>query len=257
MNHALTASVVALMAAAMPAAARIDIVSIQGALDFPAAAKDLPEGSQTFYRLRGQSAYISTRTNSGSTGGQLDGITSFDSENGFFDVTFGEVFPEAILTDYLSYGYFGVIETVITSPEDGEQVIDTSIVMAGAYPFVLGGLRIDEILPVASEADLLPALTGSFDSPEFFSILNSLPSNPDLLGDIGLGFVDTTISNVVDNVRDAGILTLYAFTGGEAGDLAVNVGYLTTGITRVVPAPAPAAMLAFAGLAATRRRRHA
>jgi hypothetical protein len=247
------------MAAAMPAAARVDIVSIQGALDFPSLSEGLPEGSQTFYRLRGQSAYISTRTNSGSTGGQLDSITSFSSADSFFEISFVEAFPEEILTDYLSFGYFGVIETVITSPGQDEQIVDTSLVIAGAYPFVLEGLRIDEILPVASESELVPALTNSFDSPEFFSILDShaLHSNPDLLGDIGLGFVDLSQSNTVQSVRDAGILTLYAFKGGDKGDQAVNVGYLTTGITRVVPAPASAAILALSGLAAARRRRTA
>ena len=101
------------------------------------------------YRLTGQSVFFSQRTNSGTTGGQLDGVTTLDSQNAVHQITFGEVFPEANLTDYLTFGYFGVVETV-DIVDDTETVVDRSIVVAA-----------NSLAAGATLQDVFPGLTGT------------------------------------------------------------------------------------------------
>jgi hypothetical protein len=253
MNRILTGALLAVLAGALPAQAD-DRVTIQGRLDFAPRTDGTPEDGVLYRRLRGQSAFITTRTASSTSGGQLDGTTSFDSESSNFVIQYSEVFPETNLNDYLGFGYFGVVETVLRLPGVEDSVVDTSLIVAGTYPSALLGRRIDELLPVGTEAQLLAGMTQSFDSPEFFSLLDSLASNPDLLGTIAL---DTFVigQSSVDHVRDGRVLTMYSFTGGLNGDEAVDVGYLDTSILRIVPSPGAASLLGLAGVISARRRR--
>jgi hypothetical protein len=242
-------AILALGAGLAPAAANFDRVTIAGALDYPDGSD--PDGP-SYFRLAGQSAYYSTRTNSFSTGGQLDGFTSYDSENAPFEVQFIEVFPEVNLTDYLRFGYFGVVETVTFSAALGETVTDRSLVIA-ARGVAFEGMTIDSFLPFMTESELVDALVNTFDSPQFFDALFSAVSNPDLLGDIFLSQGEP--GGVDEIVRLGESLQLYALIGGDNGDEAVSIGSLATGVQRVIPTPSSLAPAVLAGLVAGRRRR--
>jgi hypothetical protein len=236
----------ALGAGLAPSAAGFDRVTIQGGLDFPDGSDSQ---GPSYFRLAGQSAFFSTRTSSFTTGGQLDGFTTFDSENGPFEIQFLEVFPEQNLTDYLQFGYFGVVETVTVDAVLGETVTDRSLVVAGR----LDGFTISQIFPFMTENELVDALVGGFDSPQFFDALFSAVGNPDLLGDIRLSQAE--IDGLPEVVRQGESIGLYALIGGDNGDEAVNIGYLATAVLRVVPAPSSFALAVLAGLVAGRRRR--
>jgi uncharacterized protein (TIGR03382 family) len=239
----------ALGAGLAPSAAAFDRVTIVGGLDFPDGSD--AEGP-SYFRLAGQSAYYSTRTGSFTSGGQLDGFTSFDSENGSFEVQFVEVFPEQSLTDYLQFGYFGVVETVTVDAVLGETVTDQSLIVAGRFG-VLDGLTINQIFPFMTESELVDALLGGFDSPQFFNALFSAVGNPDLLGDIFLAQGEP--GGIDEIVRPGENLGLYALIGGVNGDEAVSIGSLSTGVQRVIPTPSSFALAVLAGLVAGRRRR--
>lgn len=232
-----------------PAAPGFDRVTIAGALGFPDGSDSM---GPSYFRLAGQSAYYNTRTSSFTTGGQLDGFTTFDSKNGPFEVQFFEVFPETNLTDYLQFGYFGVVETVTVDAALGETVTDRSLVVAGRFG-VLDGLTINQIFPFMTENELVDALVNGFASPQFFDALFSAVGNPDLLGDIHL--TQREPGGIAEIVRQGESIGLYALIGGDNGDEAVNIGYLATAILREVPTPSSFALAVLAGLVAGRRRR--
>lgn len=244
----LASAIVAPAALANP----VDIVTIGVSLDQPQREFGPFDG---FYRLRGQSVYFSQRTNSGTTGGQLDGFDSRDSAQAVAEIQFGEAFPEANLTDYLTFGYFGVIDT-FEFVDDGfggfeEVLVDSSIIIAVNGLLNEDAVRVEDLLGI-DEASLLAALTGSFDSEEFFDALDAATQNPQTRGQIALIQSDTVTTTFV---RGGESLSLFAFIDGDSGDLGRSVGFIDTTILRIVPAPASCGVLAFAGLAAARRRR--
>jgi len=249
MHIRVAACSLALIAGAQSAVADVDLVTIGVSLDFPGAAG--PQGETAFRRLTGQSVFFNIRTGSSTTGGQLDGVTSFDSANEVHEISFGEVFPVVELTDYLRFGYFGVLETVEPNGDGGEVVTDRSFVIATAFDFAQG-LRVEDLFPMLTEATLVNALTGSFDSSEFFATLNAAMGNNNLSGDIGLSLAG------VGPIRQGSSLTLYSFfpdtTNPGSDDVGRDIGFIDTGIVRV-PAPSAACALALVGLIAGRRRR--
>jgi hypothetical protein len=186
------------------------------------------------YRLNGQSAFIQTRTGSGTSGGQLDGVVTGGTSIGFF-----ELFPPPSLADYLGFAYFGIIETL----DDSANVIDTSLVVA--FDSGVGtGATIDPTFPY-DEATLVAAMTGPPDSAEFLDMLDLVPANATTLGDVAVPPIG----------RPGSVQDLVAFIGGPNGDIGVKVGQLSV---TVVPEPSALA-LAAAGMVAVgivaRRRR--
>lgn len=216
-----TAAAFVLAAGVCAATASADIVSISVNLDYPSTGE---------YRLTGQSANILTRTDGLSTGGALDNITSGSSTIGY-----EELFPAANLTDYLTFGYFGRLET-----HDGDNVLDTSLIMA--FQAGVGqGHRIDDFFSAHNEATLVSALAG-FDTPEFFDTLSSVTDSPLTNGVVELPTIG----------RPGDTLDLIAFVGGPDGDMGVKVGELHFAI---IPSPAPITLGAMALAAGLRRRR--
>lgn len=202
-----------------------DLVTIDVSLDAPADG---------IYRLAGQSAFLQTRTDSGTSGGQLDGLTS-----GASSITFEEAFPPATLADYLGFAYFGIFQTL----DIFDEVVDTSLIVA----FVPGsgvGQTIGDTFPY-TEDELVTAFTTSFDSPEFLDMLSAVPGNAATLGDIAVPPIG----------RPGTVLDLVAFIGGPDGDIGVKVG--TLGVT-VVPEPSSIVLALTAGsllFVAGKRRR--
>ncbi|MFG0326183.1 MAG: hypothetical protein ACF8SC_02805 [Phycisphaerales bacterium JB037] len=233
---------------ATSASASDDFVTITVDLPFPAGTGP---GDGVFYRLAGQSAFYSLRTGSFTTGGLLDGLGSSASLQ---DISFQEFFPEVQLTDYLEFGYFGVLETVVDGAL-GEEVVDRSLVVAGQAA-IFEGLPISSILPFLTESELVDALTGGFDTPQFFDALFSAVGNPDLLGDLTL-LQQAFPGAPTDLIRDGESLGLYGFIRSVPGeeDQAVWIGGLSATVLRVVPAPTAAGVWLVGGLAAARRRR--
>lgn len=191
--------------------------------------------------LRGQSNFFQTRTDSGTSGGQLDGV-------GFPGTTiqFTELFPPPSIADFLQFGYFGLMET-----RDGkDQVIDTSLVVAlrqqpldrGITPGV--GQTIQEIFDslVYNEAQLVDAMSNEFDSEEFFALGDQVSNSALGRGDIGIPSI----------ARAGETLNLIAFIGGDSGELGVDVGDLGVIVT---PTPGAAALFGLSGVAMLRRRR--
>lgn len=239
---------VAIVAIPIPAVANDDFVTISVTLPYP---DGFGPSDGVFYRLAGQSAFYSNRTSSLTTGNQLDGLVSSTS---FQDISFFEVFPENELTDYLTFGYFGVLETVMDDGS-GEQVTDRSLVVAGQFG-TFEGLPISSILPFAAESELVDALVNGFDTPQFFNALFSAVGNPDLLGDLAL-FQQAFPAAPTDTLRNGQTLGLYAFIDAVPGeeDRALQIGNLSASVLRVVPAPATSLVAFAAVFAAARRRR--
>lgn len=210
-----------------------DLVQIGGG--FYDCGIETAPGEVEYYRFIGQSAYFSQRTSSFTTGGQLDGIDCRNDEFAQFDIAFFEVFPEASLTDYLTFGYFGVVETVTAFDTDFdgnvdfEEVTDQSFVMATRGQIGVDA-KVEDFLPGYDEETLVTALTTTFDSPEFFDALSQISGHPDLAGDVYLWQVNAGIAN---NVRVGEQMSLIAFQGGENGDEGYLLGYLTTAITNI------------------------
>lgn len=224
-------AVVSLLTAA-GAAAQGDLVQILGGFD---CGVEVEPGQFEYYQLRGQSVYFSNRTAGLTTGGQLDGIDCRNDPLAQFNLAFYEFFPEVSLTDYLTYGYFGIVDTVTGFDTDGdgfedfEQVTDTSFVMA-IVDNVGEGAKVEDFFPTLDEATLVGALTTSYDSPEFFEALFAAVEHPDLTGDIGLWQVN---AGVASPIRPAQQLTLVAFKDGPNGDEGRSIGYITTAISRI------------------------
>lgn len=222
---------VASAALASSASAFVDNVSITGSLDAPDGAE--------YYELVGQSAYIQYRTSSSTSGNHLDLIQS-----GGFGIAYAEIFPETNLTDYLTFGYFGIVNTHGSS-RALNVIADTSLVVA-MQPGIGEGQTFDSFnTPGYDEATLVAAMTGGDDSAEFLAVLESYSDNASLLGTIGLP-QEAIVGDTLD---------LIAFIGGPNGDLGVKIGELSTSITREVPAPGAPALLAIAGCIGIRRRR--
>lgn len=182
---------------------------------------DLGSHETGYYRLVGQSAFIQTRTDSSTSGGQLDFLESGDSQ-----FSFDEVFPPDSLADYLGFAYFGIVETVVAATDT---VVDTSLVIAYLPGFGVGELVSDTFPYDAST--LVTAFTTEFDSAEFLDMLGLVPANATTLGDIAvppLGRPGTTMD-------------LIAFFDGGAG---VKIGTLYVS----VPEPSTLALLATAGV---------
>jgi len=173
------------------------------------------------YRLTGQSAFIQTRTGSGTSGGQLDGVTS-----GSTTMSFQEVFPPPSKADYIGFAYFGILETL----DLVGNIIDTSLVMAFDAGDGVGTL-VDDTFPY-TEAQLVSAMTGGLDSPEFLDMLDLVPANASTLGDIAVPVLG----------RPGTTMDLVGFIAGSSG---LNVGTLKV---TVVPEPSSFALLALAGL---------
>lgn len=201
-----------------------------------------PDGN--VYQLAGQSAFIQYRTFSGTTGGQLDGVDSFASPWSF---TFTEAFPEPTLSDYLTFAYFGIIHRLTIDQYVGDEVgtLDTSLIVA-FQPGVADGLTINDIFLGLgyTEADLVAAMTGSFDSTEFFALMSEIDNSGSAQGAFGI----PPLAQVGDT------LDLIAFIGGANGDQGVKVGELQVS---VVPEPASIALIGLGSLALLRRRRAA
>ena len=200
---------------AVVSVAKADVVTIDVSLDSPV------DGT---YQLSGQSAFLQTRTDTGTSGGQLDGIQS----GGTF-ISFTELFPPASLADYLDYAYFGIMQT----RDIFDEVIDSSLIIA--YTAGSGvGQTVGDTFPY-TEAQLVDAFTNSFDSPEFLDMLNNVQSNAATLGEIALPPIG----------RPGTVLDLVAFIGGPDGDLGVKVG--TMGVT-VVTEPSTIGLSLMAGI---------
>ena len=224
-------ALVAFAALASSASAFTDNVSIFGDL-YTLDSGDTLE-------LAGQSAYIQYRTSSSTSGNHLDGVQS-----GGFGIAYAELFPEANLTDYLTFGYFGIVNT-LTDSRSFNTITDTSLIVA-MQPGVGEGQTFDSFnTPGYDEATLVAAMTGGDDSAEFLAVLESLSDNSSLLGAI-----DLPQEAIVGDTLD-----LIAFIGGPNGDQGVKVGELNTSITREIPTPGATALLGIAGLCVTRRRR--
>lgn len=230
MHRTASAAIVSILAAA-GAAAQGDLVSIQGG--FYDCGIEVAPGEVEYYRFTGQSAYFSLRTSSLTTGGQLDGTDCRDDDFAQFEFAFFEIFPEAALSDYQTFGYIGIVETVTAFDTDGdgfsdfEDVTDRSFVMS-IRDQVGVGTRVEDYFPNLDEATLVTALTTSFDSPEFFDALFQATKHPDLSGDI---YLWQSNAGSATNVREGQQMTLIAFTGGANGDEGYDLGYLTTAIT--------------------------
>lgn len=237
-------AIVSAAVCALAGSALADEVIISARLDFPDQAD-----SGLYYRLTGQSVYFSVRANSFTTGGQLDGLDSFASDPSGVTISFTEVFPEVQHADYLRFGYFGVVETLQVSQDGGpDTIIDRSIVIAGKFN-ELDGLRVEDLLPGLDEMTLLDALTNSFDSPEFFSALDSASGDMRLQGDIRLT-TDPTDENPSGEVRPGEAIGLFGFF-----DQATEIGYLGTTVYRPVPSPGAVGVLGLAAFTGMRRRR--
>lgn len=183
------------------------------------------------YRLMGQSAFFVVQSAGSTSGGQLDGV---ESPGGVLE--FDEVFPPPSLSDYLRFGYFGLIETL----DDNGDVTDRSLVMA-LQSGVGVGQAIGDLFAGRDEATLVGAFQ-THDSPEFLGMLDDA-----LVAPFAQGVVE------IPPIGRAGeTLTLVAFIGGPDGTLGMGVGTLRD-IT--VPAPGAALFGAVSILAAARRRR--
>lgn len=206
--------------AALATGASADVVTLQVELDGHASGT---------YRLTGQSAMFASMTGGGTSGGQLDNVTS-----GSTTIGYTEVFPPPTLADYLTFGYFGRILTL----DGADDTLDTSMIVA-LQPGVGVGQTIDGLLGVDDEATLVAALA-DFDTPEFFNLLSAASGSAISNGVIGVPPIG----------RPGETLDLIAFIGGAHGDEGVKVGEFSFTVV-----PSPASVLALGTLAAFRRRR--
>lgn len=245
--RALAAALVAL--ASSPALALdIDFATIRHDLDAAVDNDGVPiefDGNPTFYRLAGQSAFMQQRTNSGTSGGQLDGAIGF----GLIDFT--EVFPPVLITDYLTYSYLGVVELAGTDVNGDEVILDRSIVIA-FQPGIAEGQTIESLFAGSgyTESILVDAFTNSFDSPEFLDMaFNRVGGQPNTSGNMGVFQADCQFTNVCDPLTQLQLeetLDLVAFFGGANGDEGRLIGALGFSVGRqlnVIPEPGTALML--------------
>ncbi|HEY9198686.1 MAG TPA: VPLPA-CTERM sorting domain-containing protein [Gammaproteobacteria bacterium] len=243
----LTAALLSL--AAPVTAATIDYAQISHDIYYPVDANgdDLYfDGNATTYQLAGQSAFIQTRANDGTSGGQLDGAT------GFGDIQFTEVFPPPQITDYISFSYIGIADLLGTDSNGGPVVLDRSIVIA-YQPGVAAGLRVEDLFPY-TEATLVSQFTTQVDSPEFFDMAFNLvggqANTSGLTAVLQTDCHNTYFCDPPTQIQYGEYLDLIAFVGGANGDEGVVIGSLGFGLTRqlnvgpsAVPVPAAAWLL--------------
>jgi len=217
------------------------------------------DGNPTHYQLTGQSAYIQTRASSGTSGGQLNDAT------GFGQIDYTEIFPPALLTDYQTYSYIGVVDLHGTDSNGDPVVLDRSIVIA-FQPSVAEGLRIDQLFLVSyTEAMLVSQFTTQNDSPEFLDMaFYHVGGLTNTSGNLSVLYTDchnTFSCDPQTQIQFGDTLDLIAFIGGANGDEGVVIGTIDSGLTRslnVGPVPEPetyAMMLAGLGLLGWRLRR--
>lgn len=222
--------------------------------------------SPAFYQLSGQSAYMQSRTNSGTSGGQLDGA------EGFGQINFSEIFPPASANDYLTYSYIGVVNLWGVDTNGDPMVMDQSIVIGFVDEHFAIGKTIGDLFPAANEgngyteATLVSQFTTVFDSPEFFDMaFGQVSGGMSTNAAIGVFETDCHFSNFCDpstQLQVGQLLHLVAFNGGPNGDQGVRIGTLETSVVRfnnLAPVPEPetwAMLLAGLGLVgfAARRR---
>lgn len=207
------------------------VVATCAAADTVTLAVELASPREGSYRLTGQSAFIVVQTGGSTSGGQLDGVESPGAT-----IVYNEVFPPPSLSDYLTFGYFGLVETL----DAGGDVVDLSLVMA-LRSGVGTGQAIGDLFAGQDEATLVAAFQTP-DSPEFLSMLDAVAMSAFAQGDVGIPPIG----------RPGETLTLVAFTDGLDGTLGVGVGTLSD---TTVPAPAGACVFGAAALAYVRRRR--
>jgi hypothetical protein len=255
------AALVSLSLASPAAASTFDSVQIGHEIDDPVDSNGNPvlfDGNPTLYQLAGQSAFIQTRTSSSTSGGQLDGAAGF----GFIEFT--EVFPPALLTDYLSFSYLGVVDLNGTDLNGDPVLLDRSIVIAYRVG-VAEGMLIEDLFPAYTESALVSAFTTVFDSPEFLDMaFSQVGGQPNTSGLMTLADVQCSplICNVPNVVQYGEALDLIAFIGGPNGDEGVRIGRIYSSasrITMVVPEPSTLALFGVGalGLLLVGRRRAA
>jgi hypothetical protein len=185
--------------------------------------------------LVGQSAFITTRTSSGTTGSPLD----FVSPPGEF-IEYQEIFPEDSLEDYLTFGYFGVLET----SDGANQVLNfVSTFLPGAYDgdTTVSFFGFDDAVALAQ------TFNTSFDSPEFLDTISFFfNSTNTVMGDIALPTLDIP--------RIGQTLDIVAFIG--VSNKAIKIGELSVA---VIPEPSTLALVGViaVGLAMRRNRSRA
>lgn len=243
----LTAALLSLLLAGPAAAVTIDYAGISYWIDEPLDANGDPlvfDGNATAYQLAGQSAFIQTRTNGGTSGGQLDGAAG-----SFGDIAFAEVFPPPLLSDYISFSYLGIADLLGTDSNGDPVTLDRSIVIA-YQPGVAAGLRVEDLFPY-TEATLVSQFTTQLDSAEFldmaFSQVGGQANTSGLISVLQTDCHNTYICDGPTQIQFGETLDLIAFVGGANGDEGVVIGALSFGLTRTqnigpsaVPVPAAA-----------------
>lgn len=209
------------------------LVTLDVSLDFIPLTNSFGDPVEGYYLTTGQSAFIQSRTSSGTSGGAMDGISSSNTQIQFF-----EVFPPPTLEDYLTFSYFGIVE----SYDENGLLFDRSLI-AAFQPGTAEGLLADGYFGY-TESDLVTAFA-NFDSPEFFNVLSLFSGAP---------FETSGTIALPDTGRPGDTLDLIAFTGGPNGDLGVRVGSLSMQVTQVIPEPT-SLILSLAGTLTLLRRR--
>ncbi len=241
-----------LLTAAPALATSIDSMQITHDLAEPVDANGDPvtfDGNPTQYRLGGQSAFIQSRTSSGTSGGQLDGAA------GFGDIHFIEAFPPALLSEYQTYSYLGIVGLDGTDANGDPILLDQSLVIA-FQPGVAEGLRVEDLFPAYTESGLVAAFTTQFDSPEFLDMAFGLVGGqPSTSGRMSVNETDCSFQFTcpgATQIQSGETLDLIAFVGGPNGDQGVVIGTLAFGMTRSlnlpVPEPTPLALFAMGTL---------
>ena len=190
--------------------------------------------------LVGQSAFITRRASGGASGDPLFSVTP----PGDF-IEYEEIFPEASLEDYLTFGYFGVLQTRDQFTFGRVDFISTFL--PGTYDenttvsFFFG---IDDTIDLAQIFNETP---DSADSPEFAAMsVFFFNSSDTVMGDIALPTLDIP--------RLGQTLDIVAFFG--VGGTAIKIGELSVA---VVPEPSTLALVGIfaVGLAMRRNRSRA
>ncbi len=209
------------------------LVTLDVSLDFIPLTNSFGDPVEGYYLTNGQSAFIQSRTFDGTSGAALDGVSSPGTQLQFF-----EIFPTSSLEDYLTFSYFGIVESY---DQDG-LLFDRSLIVA-----LQPGTGVGEFADTYfgyTEAELVTAFA-TFDSPEFLNVLSLF---------FGGSFETRGTIALPDNGRPGDTLDLIAFTGGANGDQGLRVGSLSMQVTQVIPEPT-SLILSLAGTLTLLRRR--
>ena len=232
-RHLLLAASTCVLSFAPSLKAQVVVPEYQVTIDYNISETGNPD---TYFRLVGQSAYMQFRTDGSTSGGQLD----FTTGPGNGNIVYTEVFPPPGLSNFLTFAYFGLVETR-SSLDDS--VIDTSFVMA-LTPIGQSQITFQDFFPSFTESEVVTALSTTFDSAEFFTLLGEVPGVLGGTGNIGLPELAVPGES----------MDLVAFLGGGNGDEKVIIGTLATTVA-VIPEPATPVLAALAALPLLRRRR--